>query len=82
MGTPALTSRGLKEADFDRVADLIDRAIKIGVATQEKTGKKLVDFQAALVGNADIDALRKEVEEFASGYSFPGFNVEEMKYKQ
>jgi hypothetical protein len=29
MGSPALTSRGFVEADFDQVADFVDRAIKI-----------------------------------------------------
>jgi glycine hydroxymethyltransferase len=29
MGTPALTTRGLKEADFVRIADFVDRAIQI-----------------------------------------------------
>ena len=29
MGTPALTTRGLKEADFVRIADFVDRSIKI-----------------------------------------------------
>lgn len=35
MGSPALTSRGFVEADFDQVADFVDRAIKItGGCTQ------------------------------------------------
>jgi glycine/serine hydroxymethyltransferase len=29
MGSPALTSRGFVESDFDQVADFVDRAIKI-----------------------------------------------------
>jgi glycine/serine hydroxymethyltransferase len=29
MGSPALTSRGFVEADFDQVAGFVDRAIKI-----------------------------------------------------
>lgn len=29
MGSPALTSRGFVETDFDQVADFVDRAIKI-----------------------------------------------------
>jgi hypothetical protein len=29
MGSPALTSRGFVDADFDQVADFVHRAIKI-----------------------------------------------------
>jgi glycine hydroxymethyltransferase len=31
IGTPALTTRGFKEADFVKVADFIHRAIQVGV---------------------------------------------------
>ncbi len=30
-GTPALTTRGLVESDFEKVADFIDRGIKIAI---------------------------------------------------
>ena len=36
LGTPAATSRGLKEADFDRVAEAIAMLIKEGEAAVEK----------------------------------------------
>jgi glycine hydroxymethyltransferase len=29
MGSPALTSRGFVEADFDQVADFVDRSVRI-----------------------------------------------------
>lgn len=29
MGSPALTSRGFVESDFDQVAEFVDRAVKI-----------------------------------------------------
>lgn len=48
VGTPALTSRGLKEADFVKVAEFLDRAVKLAVQIQEKSGKNLKDFVAAL----------------------------------
>jgi glycine/serine hydroxymethyltransferase len=37
IGTPALTTRGFKEAEFVQVADFIDRAVKIAKDCQEKT---------------------------------------------
>lgn len=42
MGSPALTSRGFVEADFDQVADFVDRAIKI-------TGRSREGFSACFV---------------------------------
>jgi hypothetical protein len=37
IGTPALTTRGFKEADFVAVADFIDRAVKIAQDCQKQT---------------------------------------------
>jgi len=36
LGTPAMTSRGLKEADFEQIAKFVDRAVKIGVQVDSK----------------------------------------------
>lgn len=35
IGTPALTTRGLKEADFEKVAGFLDRAVKIALDVQK-----------------------------------------------
>ena len=35
LGSPALTSRGLLENDFDEVADFLDRAAKLSLKVQE-----------------------------------------------
>ena len=35
IGTPALTTRGLTEEDFIKVADFLDKAINIGLRIQE-----------------------------------------------
>jgi len=34
IGAPALTTRGFKEADFVKVADFLDRALKIALRIQ------------------------------------------------
>merc|ERR1712033_143072 len=49
LGTPALTTRGFKEAEMDRVVAFIDSALKLAVEIQTSSGPKLVDFKAALV---------------------------------
>jgi len=36
LGTPAMTCRGLKESDFETVAQFIDRAVKISVDVNKK----------------------------------------------
>eukprot|EP00188_Purpureofilum_apyrenoidigerum_P003046 Plantae.Rhodophyta-Purpureofilum_apyrenoidigerum.ctg30909.p1 GENE.Plantae.Rhodophyta-Purpureofilum_apyrenoidigerum.ctg30909~~Plantae.Rhodophyta-Purpureofilum_apyrenoidigerum.ctg30909.p1 ORF type:complete len:464 (+),score=92.45 Plantae.Rhodophyta-Purpureofilum_apyrenoidigerum.ctg30909:185-1576(+) len=80
LGTPALTTRGMMEEDFQKVGEFLHRGIQIGLAIQEASGKKLKDFEARLSGNTDLDALRKEVEEFASTFAMPGFDVKSMRY--
>merc|ERR1711918_310998 len=65
IGTPAMTSRGLKEADFEKVAEFLHRTLEIALATQQKSGKKLLDFLNALEAEetaGKLATLRAEVE--------------------
>lgn len=73
LGTPALTSRGLKEKDFEQIADFIDRVVKIALVVQEKSGKKIVDFVSALEHNEELKVLKTEVEKFAQAFPMPGY---------
>lgn len=52
MGTPALTTRGFLEKDFDKVAEFVNRAVEIAKDLKQKHGPKLKDFK---------DYLEKEV---------------------
>jgi len=72
VGTPALTSRGFKEEDFVQVADFLDRGVRLAIKIQEKTGKQLKDFLAALENNEEIKSLRAEIEKFAKCFPMPG----------
>jgi len=54
LGTPALTTRGMMEADMVVVAGFLLRAIEISKRVQEKAGKKLVDFVAALETDEEL----------------------------
>lgn len=38
-GTPALTSRQFKEADFEKVVDFIDEGIQMALDVKKKTGE-------------------------------------------
>ena len=75
IGTPAMTTRGMLEADFVKVAEFIDRIVKICVEIQEKEGKKLVDFEKGIDKHEGVAALRKEVEAVGMSLPFPGANM-------
>jgi hypothetical protein len=49
-----------------QVGAFLDDLIKISKQVQDKSGKKLKEFQDAIVKSEDIHNLAKEVEEFAS----------------
>ena len=75
IGAPAMTSRGLKEADFVQIGEFLHRGLQICLAVQEKSGKKLVDFNKALGEEANatkINALKAEVEGWAGKFFMPG----------
>jgi glycine hydroxymethyltransferase len=44
IGTPAMTSRGLKEADFEKVAEFLHEVLQLCKDVQAKNGKMLKDF--------------------------------------
>lgn len=72
LGTPALTSRGFKEKDMEKVAEFLDRGVKIAIEIQSKVGKLMKDFTPAVENSEEIKNLRHEVEEFASKFPMPG----------
>jgi glycine hydroxymethyltransferase len=117
IGTPALTTRGFREQDFVRVADLLHRGIQVAqvgpgaawvdgvqllrcmvklaagfrcetatlrhmlTCLQDCKAKtpapgKLKEFQAYLASEGgarqDVQQLKAEVHEFASGFDMPG----------
>merc|ERR1712141_626981 len=78
VGTPALTSRNFKEADFIRVADFIDTGIKIALEARTRTGKSLKAFEENIMSDAEITArisqLKAEVIAFAVKFPMPGFD--------
>ena len=87
LGTPALTTRGFVEADFEKVADFVVKGINIAKALKEKHGPKLKDFREALADAPpgkfpEIDALRDQVEAFAAQFPTIGFDKAEGKYTQ
>ncbi|KAI9207699.1 serine hydroxymethyltransferase-domain-containing protein [Polychytrium aggregatum] len=84
LGAPAMTTRGLVEADFDVIAKLVDRAIQLTIQLNAQApGTKLKDFKAHIGDGAkfaEIAALKKEVVEFARRFPTIGFDEAGMKY--
>ena len=71
IGTPALTTRGLREAEFETVAAFLDRAASLALAVQARAGPKRVDFVKEMEGDAEVGKLRDEVVAFARGFPMP-----------
>ncbi|ELU03449.1 hypothetical protein CAPTEDRAFT_180856 [Capitella teleta] len=76
LGTPALTSRNMKEPEILKVVDFIHRAITLTLEIQANCGPTVREFKAKLAEDADIQkkvkALRDEVETFAKAFPMPG----------
>merc|ERR1719502_1312374 len=72
VGTPAMTTRGCGADEFKKIAEFLDRCCTICLNIQSEKGKKLKDFEEGLKDNADVLALKKEVEEWTLGFGYPG----------
>merc|ERR1712224_511182 len=72
IGTPSMTTRGLKEDGFVKIAEFLDRVLQISLQIQKEKGKKLKDFEEGLKDCKEIQTLRTEVQTFASALGYPG----------
>lgn len=88
IGTPALTTRGLKETEFEQVGEFLHRAVRLTIALKTelmmmeeninpKTGKlRLKPFKEALadfkINNDSVSKLRTDVMNFAGKFFLPG----------
>ncbi|TNN15400.1 Serine hydroxymethyltransferase isoform 1 [Schistosoma japonicum] len=75
LGTPALTTRGFKEKDFEKVASFIDELLDLTVMVKS-ISKNLKSFRLILHEDnhikSKIEGLRLRVADFASGFPLPG----------
>ncbi len=74
VGTPALTTRGLIEKDFEKVAEFMDRGIKIAIKlnAEGENSKALKNFKSAIEKpTTEMSSLKKEVVDFASKFYMP-----------
>ena len=74
IGTLALTTRGLVEEDFLKVAEFFHRALQLSLQVQKVCGLecRMVGFIAAARTFPELEVLREEVEAFAKTFSLPG----------
>lgn len=77
VGTPAMTTRGFKGPEFDKVAEFIDRAVKIAVDLEPKEEgakprEKLASFTKLVEADPRVKQLDSDVVDFVSKYPVPG----------
>ena len=72
IGTSALTTRGLKEADFEKVGEILDKVIILCQNTQNISGKKIADFKEVLHSQYqnELDNLKLEVNNMMNEFDF------------
>ncbi|KAJ8529793.1 hypothetical protein K7X08_036628 [Anisodus acutangulus] len=75
IGTPAMTSRGCIENDFETMADFLLKAAHITNSIQREHGKLAKAFLKGLENNKDVIELQTRVENFATLFAMPGFEV-------
>ncbi|KAJ5933345.1 Pyridoxal phosphate-dependent transferase major region subdomain 2 [Penicillium verhagenii] len=76
IGAPAMSTRGMSEQDFKRIARYIDTTITLCKKIQgdlPKEANKLKDFKAKVASDTvpEILELRKEISAWASTYPLP-----------
>ncbi|KAJ4756641.1 Serine hydroxymethyltransferase [Rhynchospora pubera] len=76
IGTPAMTTRGCLEGDFETIAEFLLRAVQISSNVQRDYGKLQKDFLRGLEQNRDVAVLASCVRTFASQFAMPGLFYE------
>lgn len=86
-----MTSRGLVESEFEQIGEFLHRALTIILSSDKQHGELSKDFNILSIEkehdevlkdfNKEIEALKADVEKFASSFDMPGFLMSEIKYK-
>ena len=76
IGVPAMSSRGMSEVDFKKVANYVDKCINLCKEVQGKLPKeanKLKDFKVKVASGEveEINALKIEISKWASSFPLP-----------
>jgi glycine hydroxymethyltransferase len=75
LGTPALTTRELKDADMQQVTQFIHQGLQLAIEIKSSCGPTLKEFKDKLddpVVKSKVNGLREQVEKFAAKFPMPG----------
>lgn len=75
IGTPAMTTRGCLEGDFETITEFLMRAAQIAITLQREHGKCQKEFLKGLQNSRDIAELKNRVEAFSSQFAMPGSDL-------
>lgn len=80
LGTPALTTRGMKEKDMVKIAAWIKRVLEEirGLDLPKEQNKRkdfLKEIKLKLKANKNLKKIRQEIEQFAGKFPVPGINI-------
>jgi len=77
LGTPALTTRGMKEPEIQKVVELIHQGLQLARDVSAVSGPKLVDYKKTLledpVFHDQVLKIKETVEMFAIKFPMPGY---------
>jgi len=87
LGTSALTSRNMTEADHKKVAQFLHRTVQLSLQIQKEAGSKLLkDFVNVATGEGPsaqaVKALKQEVHAFARSFPLPGLDIAPQDMKR
>jgi glycine hydroxymethyltransferase len=80
LGTPAVTSRGMKEDDLVKIGKWIAKIIKEFSylkmpQNKDERDQKIKEFQEIIKNNKNLEDLKEEVKEFAQKFPLPGVDI-------
>lgn len=79
LGTPALTTRGMKEKEMKKIAAWIKEALEEirghdTPSEKEKRAEYIKDFKKKIAGNKNLLRIKKEIAAFTKKFPVPGID--------
>lgn len=79
IGTPAVTSRGMKEGEMEKIGVFISKVIKEFAITEmpedkEDRNLKVKDFKKMIKNNSFLNKIKEEVKELTKDFPVPGID--------
>ncbi|XP_023552257.1 serine hydroxymethyltransferase 7-like [Cucurbita pepo subsp. pepo] len=75
IGTPAMTSRGCLESDFEVIVEFLHIAAQIAIVVQREHGKLPKAFLRGLQSNNEVVELGYRVASFSAKFAMPGLET-------